>query len=407
MSNVSNSNLLSSLLPTTLIGEIEKSKVNEKTMLAVAALVSGVVSGAVKAWKRGQIKEFDPNPGDGGCQLRGYLLYLFSSDATLREESATLYKNLYKDIKNAKKSSDLFADFKKTELSKKMEFLLQCYLLQVTRAVSKTLPNGIVVTKSDCTLLSQLSGRISSDEYIKIWRKKIVDVAQSNISANSVELLRCEANKLTPMDPTGKDPILNKDLILKMLSQENTSIYAPPPRTCKIKNKQTTITYDPKTFGCLFYEYKAILFRLREEKGLVCFKSIVPSGLTPFWILLQPREENAEFSIIPDDAYRDFLKSPMVVFEGVVNAKYDKNSFSKKITEIGFTELILATAAIEPPYERSSKLDDITNVEAKDEIERYIKKAETNECQKKDQDSLLILDHVYCNLLQAEIGAKV
>lgn len=387
---VSNSFLLPSLLPKEVIEEIDSEKIKEKTLLAVATLVSNLITGAAQAWKEGEIKKLDPNPGDSGCQMRGYLLYLFSSDISLREETAVLGARFEKrenvDFSNRVFFKELYG---KAILSKKMEFLLQCYLLAVTREPIETLNNGIVLTKSNVKRLLLLSSDISVVPYK--WRQKIVEIAQSNLSANSVALLRREAEKLTSF--ASKD----KEQILYMLSPEMTHIYTPDEKE-----------YEPKTFGCLFYEYKTILFRLREAQSLVCFKSIVPSSGTPFWILLQPRKTGAEFSIIPDEAYSSFSsKSSMVIFEGVVNAKYDKKGFSEKITAIGFTNLILVSAAIEDPYERTSDLTSIKNEEAREEIKRYRQFAEKIECQKKAEDPLLILDHVYCNLLKAEIGGKV
>ncbi|MFC2049302.1 hypothetical protein ACFLR2_01350, partial [Chlamydiota bacterium] len=288
------------------------------------------------------------------------------------------------------KSAEVFfkEQFAEVTLSKKVEFLLQCYLLAVTRAPLKRLENGIILTKSDASFLTKLSSRISvvSAE----TRRKIVECAQFNVSANSVEFVRSEAEKLTSFAAQ------EKERVSYMLSPEVTRVYTPDEK------------YEPKTFGCLFYEYKTILYRLREEKGLVCFKSIVPPNGTPFWILLQPSEPGAEFSIIPEEACKAIpAQSAMVVFEGVVNEGYDKTTFSEKISEIGFTELILATAAIEAPYERTSDLSYVKNKSAQAEIICYRAFAEEIECQKDAKNPLLILDHVYCNLLKAEVGRKI
>lgn len=402
---VANSFLLPALLPISLFENIGNGKVNEKSMLAVATLVSNIVIGAIKAWEKGEVKKLDPNPGDKACQIRGFLLYLFFSDEALNKEALRLKEKMdqIKEVVNRRNtelcskkglSSQMSSgSFFKEQLgdvllTKKMEFLLQCYLLAVTRAPFQRLENGIVLTQSNVSLLAKLSPRIA-DLAVEA-RRKIVETAQLNISANSVELLRIEAEKLTYFGPEEKKHLLN------MLSCEMTHVYTPDPQ------------YEPKTFGCIFYEYKAILYRLREENGLVCFKSIVPPGGTPFRILLQPKQIGAEFSLLPDDAYGELSPQlPVVVFEGVVNGKYDKKGFAEKITEIGFTDLIQVAAAIEPPYEGSSTLAHVNNNEAQGEILRYRTLANKINCQKEAIDPLLILDHVYCNLLAAERGGKV
>lgn len=391
---------VSNLLPSTqiLFNEIQHHGLQEQTMLALSILLTNVAGGAIDAFQKRKIKALDPNPGDGGCQIRAYLLYLFVSDKDIAKEALDLKGKIAerKQAVNKRSSANsldssppiFFArQFNTVHLSKKMEFLLQCYLLAVTRTPCEQLANGIVVTKSEVSLLEKLSKKIAVVE--GEFRRKIVETAQANLSASSVELLRTEAAKLTSFPPQ------EKEHLLFMLSGEMTHVFTPD------------LKYEPKTFGCLYYECKAILFRLREEQALICFKSIVPPGQTPFRIFLQSKEPGAEFSILSEEAYSHLSRqSPVVVFEGVVDKRFDKDGFSKKIGEFGFTEIILANAAIESPYEKKSKVEDIKNSRAQEEIILYQKFAEKIECQKDIIHPMLIQDHVYCTILEAETGKK-
>lgn len=65
--------LTASLLPGDVVEAIECEKVGGKAMCAASLFVLNTAIRAVKAWTLGLLKQVDPNPGDGGCQLRGYL----------------------------------------------------------------------------------------------------------------------------------------------------------------------------------------------------------------------------------------------------------------------------------------------------------------------------------------------
>ncbi|GAB4188034.1 MAG: hypothetical protein Tsb0015_07500 [Simkaniaceae bacterium] len=71
-------NIFSSLLPQEVIEGIQAEKIGEKAAMAAILLTANTAFGAAEAWEKGNIKSLDPNPGDGGCQLRGYLHHLIS-----------------------------------------------------------------------------------------------------------------------------------------------------------------------------------------------------------------------------------------------------------------------------------------------------------------------------------------
>jgi hypothetical protein len=380
-------------LPNALMARLQRTY-DDKEMLAVSTFLINVVSGTLKTLAEKQIKLLDPNPGDRGCQMRGFLLYQFCSEESLSEETRTLLPKIksIKAVVDQRKgcpkkpvgSWEFFqAQFGELYISKKMEFLTQCYLLAKMRQRKECLPNGVIRTKTESSLLQQLMPKLRDVEK----PGKLVEVAQARISVNSLELLLQEATKITSFFLT------EKEHLLKVLS---------------MSKRPTAGIYEPKTFGCMFYEYKAILSRLREMQGLVCFKSIVPEVKTPFKIiLLRPQEAGGEFQLVPDEEYQALSNELVVVFESVMNRELEREAFAKKVVEIGFTRLILEAAAIEDPFDQGSKLEEIGDTEAQEEIRRYREYAKQDGCQTNvEYPEVVMLDHVYCNTVSAELKQK-
>lgn len=363
----SNCNLVTSLLPGVVIEAIENEGLradaykNESTQLLL-----NTVTKAVEAWADGQLKEFDPNPGDGGCQLRGYLVHNLFDDIALKGEMRAL-KEKAVEVKNiiTQRREEFF-------ITKKMEFVLQCYLLWKVKKEKRTLENGIVETTTSTNLLSKLSQTKKFLTYP--LRKQITDVTQARLSALSVALLREEIS--------GASLLEEKEHVQWMLSK--TKEYTPDSEK-----------YPSKTFGCLFYEYKAIMPLLRQKQALVGFKSIVKDG-KPFLVLLQAEGEKKSFRVVPDAKYSSFAsRTPIVIFEGVTSLARD--AFATWIAFHDFSRVILSCGAIEPPYQPKSKLSEIKNKKAIVEIGCYRKFYSGNIVSK------LKLDHVYCNTLQEEL----
>ncbi len=397
MSGISTTNLASALLPTALIDAIVNERVNEKTMLAVATLLTGTAIGACKAWDKKEVKKLDTNPGNGSCQVVAFLQNLFFADPELRVEAVNLLQKMAGIVeeinrrrvevyrtsgKKPKSSPGVY--FKENlgspVISQKLAFLFQCYLLAQTRTLSEKLPNGIIHTYSNIDKLSSLSNKIAILDMRS--RMKIIEAVQHNLSLNSLAFLRIEAEKVTSCQDRG--------FLMSMLSIEMTHLYTPDP-----------LLFIPKAFGSILYEYQAIMLRLREECQPVCFKS---TSAQPFRVLLQPEKAGAEFSILPDAATTTLsAETALLVFVGAVRGD-DKGLFTGIVNQIGFTQMIFALAAIEPPFEKESKLSSVSSPRALDEIISYRQIAKEIDCDKKRADPLVILDHVYFNLKGAEFS---
>lgn len=381
------------LLPKNLILRLHTEKkeenVGEKAMCAVALLLINTVSGTIKVLRQRNYKNLDANPGDGGCQNRALELKRLTLLENLNEECQRLEKTA-KEIKSLlnkrnsnqkereKCSSHLFFEshFGSLTISKEMEYLVHCYLSTVLRTPCQRLPNGVVLTKSEMSKLSILSNKITVLD--TFTRRKIVEENQKNLSELSVKAMHQFAMQVTSLDPE------EKKLMVTMLSPEHTHFFSPD-----INN------YEPKAFGCLFYEIKTVLIRLREEQGMIALKSIVSQG-NPFHLLLQAKISGNEFELVADESYTSLSsKERIVVFEAVVKTK--KEETGKLLMEYGFTNIILAQAANEAPYEPTSTFNDIKVIEASNEMTRY------KEMGLKFGD-FIALDHVYLNTLDAELN---
>ena len=77
--------LVTALFPGQVAEVINFQKLEDKQILGVTQLALNVAINATQAWTEGRLKQiegsypklsysgFDPNPGDGGCQKRGFL----------------------------------------------------------------------------------------------------------------------------------------------------------------------------------------------------------------------------------------------------------------------------------------------------------------------------------------------
>ncbi|HEY5260402.1 MAG TPA: hypothetical protein VIJ46_07110, partial [Rhabdochlamydiaceae bacterium] len=239
----------------------------------------------------------------------------------------------------------------------------------VTKVRHCVLPNGIVVTRLDHTKLAALSKTVGcvGNEVCK----QIIDDASANLSENSLTGIQSMSRKMQ-VSP----------LLLRMLLDIR-----------KIKKGD----YKPKSFGCQFYEVQMVLTRLRQQEAVIAIKTVVTEG-TPQLLLLKPHAPGEEFRFV-DAAPKETL---LVVFEGVVQTGLSIDAFKARVQEIGFSRLILVCTAQEEPYEHGSTLDNVIDPEARAEIESYIKMASGIDCIK-DQNPLLLMDHIFCNSLEQEL----
>lgn len=258
---IGNPHLLTSLIAVDEVIDLAKQNRNHVEVLGL--LVTNIVLGAIKSLEKRDYKSFDANPGDGGCQIRA--LELRSLVIRLEQEGfqeCCSLKNFFLQFKKAgqerrnnpgRLESSLHRGFEEElsqlKISKEMEYLLHCYFSASLRVPYQTCENGVIMTRSDVSRLAKLSKNI--DRLESKHRKKIVENHQKKLSMLSVEAIRASARQLSSLD------LGEKQFLVRMLSKEHTHLFTP--------NKE----FEPKEFGCLFYEMKTVLACLKEERGVV------------------------------------------------------------------------------------------------------------------------------------------
>jgi hypothetical protein len=376
------------LLPPLLIEHLEQPTVDnwqarEKEMLSVSTLIVKLIKGTILSVEIRNIRELDANPGDKGCQLRAVILKELVLSPTVSDELKRLdetVKSIEKVLQKRKTviklrtGDDSSCQFFQRhilpiEVSVDLLYLIYCKLLTVTKVKHCVLSNGIVVTRLDHSKLAALSPTIGSVD--NDLRKQIIDDASANLSEDSLTRLQGISRKMH-VSP----------LLLRMLVDVR-----------KINKGD----FKPKSFGCQFYEVQMVLTHLRQQEAVIAIKTVVTEG-TPQLLLLKPSAPGEEFRFV-EDVPKDAL---LVVFEGVLQKGLSIDTFKAKVQEIGFSRLILVCTAQEEPYEHGSTLDSVTDPEARAEIESHIKMASVIDCVK-DKNPLLLMDHIFCNSLEAEL----
>ncbi len=365
--------VVESLLPKFLVDQVLEQPTTYQTsecldgreiyVAAVSLLVVNTVLGALKALKQQNFVALDANPGDGGCQNRALELRrlaqldLSSECRELEKQTAevkllvTRRKGNLKEIHKCSAQRFFRERVGTIAVSKNMEFILHCFLSKVLRTPHTVLATGVVMTKSEISKLSILSDKI---HFLNTeTRSKIVEGNQQTLSLLTMEALRRSSLQIQSIQGG------EKELLMTMLSEEQTKIYSPSAR------------YESKAFGCLFYCVKAVLLTLREERAVVCVRSIVPKGGKSFDLHFQSPMAGKEFEVLESEIPKSTL---ITVFEVVAEGSLDESIVM--IAKHGFTNLVLAQAALVPPYEPTSTITDVKVKEAVDEIKAFQELAE-------------------------------
>ncbi len=336
----------------------------------VALLIANIILNTIKALQENDFEALDGRPGDLGCQNRAFelrrlkVLGLPKKEElgelkTKAESIEKLVKERKSNAKDAgKRLPSVFFENEVATLrfSKELEFMMHCYLSRKLAIPDKVLSSGIVVTKSDPDQLSKLSDQIE-------LKREILKNNQSKLSFLSVEATH--------------SAVTDDALTRAMLSSEQAVLYTENPR------------YEPKTFGCHFYEIKLLLETLKRKKGIVCIKQIVPKGQESFSLFLRSPNETDEFQLITKE---DFGSSdPIVVFEVVA----EKEPLVALLENHGFTDTVLSQIAKEAPITPTSTLNDIKNPDAQTEISFYAEIGKTIQS--------ITIDHVYLTLKKGSL----
>ncbi len=347
-------------------------------MHAVSLLVANLIIKTIEALRTGNFLALDANPGDMGCQNRALALRTLykmglPSEVEL-EELETVAQRIKQSVQNRKGGSkrpdnrppDVFFqhELQSLQISRAMEYALHSFLSKSMNQEFGFLEDGRVREKSNVGQLSKLSPQI--DKFLNPSLKtNILENNQTKLSHLSLEAVRKEAEQISSLSPE------EKGIMELMLSPEHTHIYTANP------------AYAPKTFGCHFYEVKTLLHRLREDRGIVCIKSIVPKEKESFSLFFRSEGFGEDFTPISEQMIDPFY--PIVVIEAVSHV--DSYVLRDLLMQHGFTDVILSQMAKEDPYEQGSSIEAINEHNAFQEVYDYKRRGE--------EMSFLTVDHVY------------
>jgi hypothetical protein len=352
---------------------------SEQPLCSVMRLIVKIGESAIRSFEREQLVDFDANPGDRACQLQAIKLRVLFLSTAIREELAP-FKAQIADLKGKVqkraslnsnlKAADLpRAEFFKThvasiEVTEGLAYLLRCRMLKITRVTNKVLENGIIITKTDVNQLMKVERALSFDH-----GEAIASHVAADLSGHSIRVIQGIAQELSLPDP-------EKASIQQMLAVT--------------RQNEAPIGIPAKSFSCLFFQMKALLSHLKEERATLMIKSIVKEGAPESFFL---RFEGGEFVV---SKQKPALETPLVVFHAVI---LDRAALLKLLDSEGFTELMLMYAASEEPFEPGSTIDHIPE-EGRGEVAAYRERAAA-------LPKAMIQDHVFCTLMKDEEVADV
>lgn len=337
---------IDAVLPPELIEKIET---NEKTKIAAETFVVNLIKETIRYVENKQPKAMDAFPGDRLCQGRVTILpELFENPEVGKE-----LKDLAEKIESKNEIALL-------EISKDVHYLMDCRLLMITRAVKSIEPNGIRLAKTEHRQLASLSKGLSNLTF-----EKITHDTCTRVSKETMHRLQGYGRRM-------KVPELHQ----RMLDQ--VVVFNLP-------------NMPPRTFGCGFFTVHLALHSLLARKTPLAIKTTVPEGPSSL-IFFEAKERDFECQ-----NQEQFAKmSYVTIFQAVVPSQ---ESLLAKIKEIGFIELVLRQSALETPFEHSSTLDSVKDLEGRTLIEEYIGKAKASGC----DERLLKIHHMYLSTIQEEI----
>lgn len=121
----------------------------------------------------------------------------------------------------------------------------------------------------------------------------------------------------------------------------------------------------------------------------------MPKGKEPFYIFLQAESSLQEFIVLSEQELC-LLPSSLLIIVFEVIVLLSKHQASEHLQKYGFTDMVLLQAALAPPYEPTSSLKDIKDLNAVTEILTYRER-------ESEIRNFFTIDHIYLNRLDAEM----
>jgi hypothetical protein len=353
-------------------------------------LLLKMLQNAVVDFERGDFEKFDSLVGENACQIRAIVIAIFGAKKTeifseIKPKISMLFEkmNAFHDSKkietfmhssiNLKQFIDAFA--LNISLNIQQSFLLQSYILSITKTVSKepTLYRIEVASPKNLKKFGDISSSFAT---------RLVSKSRKLLSILSVRLLREFALQT------------NDFSLIEMVS-----------------NKYT-IKHNSWLCIPMFWAYKIILEKIKNEKIplIIHAKFITPKFLDKFecssemFLLFEPNESiNNELFTWKNLSLFSGSNKPVFVVEGVVCQSSMTNHISteqwreKFNTSTSISEIILAGAADHRQYPDPA-FDRLID-ERNDNEFKFYKNLANNNGYSHDNPSNFFINHVYASNL--------
>jgi hypothetical protein len=372
-----------------------ETKQGQKENIAIATLILNNTLQALTTLQSRRLRKLDALAGDFGCQLQAWKIFNLVFSEPLKKEAEELKASL-EPVKQtlgvmrsklgsrkyvpAEAVTEIFAQkLNAISLSEEMAYLLRAHLLTVTKRYY--LKDGYTRDKTEISLLDKLAQGIDG-----AIRRQIVNFAKMEHSKSSIAFIRAEALTLSTCS------LEKRARINFMLQEEN------------IYQSQAEDENFPKSFSCTFYNFKTILRRLRERQVPLLIRNVQKRGeQRSIQLLYRSASPGGAFAPCPLALVQE-LKTPLIVLEAFIREGASSTEIERLVREQGLYRLLLASAAIEDPFEpKKSDLSMIRSEEAVQEIVKYREKAKAMDCAKDSRPApLFLLYHVYCSTLAEE-----
>lgn len=376
-----------------LSAEILNKKItNIRGQLAFALLVLNTSSQAILSLSNRKMKQLDALAGDFGCQLQALNLYILAGSELLKKEMEELRSKLEELTHEVKviqtflthkealaKVKGILKQLESITVSSEMAYIFRAYLLTVTKQYY-TGSDGYTYDKTDKGFLSKLiGGKIANG--ITPVQGQIVDIAQSCLSHQSIELLRASAHSITLL------PLEKRARIELMLEDENLS------------RRENSREYAPKYFSCTFSNMKAILLKIREEQIPFLIKIRTKAGepqMAPALFKSPNSGDDLQLISIEEVETESEL---LLVCEARIP---DRQKFNDLVEKLGFYRLMLISAAMENPFDpKTSSLSDVKCEKTVKQIKKRRELAIENGMGN-SQTTPFQIYHIYCSTYEEE-----
>lgn len=359
-------------------GSAEKNRESVLNFLYLAKFFATNANLAIKEFKRGRIKAFDPLVRDRCCQIHALQILELFQDPSVRQEIDEVEEKIVKVLKEinkrackvpvlkeARSFSRFVKDFNiSIELSKKTQLLFDAYMLTMATTLSQ--PRHIEYQK----LQSKLSGNLNIDMI-----KLIVSLARTAISESSTRYIQRLAALLDPE---------NRRLLQSRLSVIKSFVLQID------KCSQST----PLTTTCMFYNMQTVLLKAKEDRSLLLIKESRMDTAPSKGLYFRSEDPGGPFLPISTKELKG--DEAVLVFKGEIGEGVTQEQLIEQITTATLENTVLAYITNIEQFVVDNDLS-LLDPMARDEIAAYTEKAKIY-----SQQAFKSILHAYPSRVESE-----